>query len=287
MNPRARPLQAGPAAPVATYRQHAAGNSWWQRARAPLRDAAVTVLSAFRTVPTGENWIRFPYYHHVYQDERARFARQLSYLRNLGEFVSIDDAVSLLESSAPLDGRYFCITFDDGFRSCLDGAVPVLVDHGAPAAFFVPTQFIGTSIRDDAELIRSFYPHGRILVEFLGWDDCRQMAAAGMTIGSHTVTHARLADLSADQVEHELRRSKQVIEQQMGVPCEHFAVPLGRAGIHFLPDRDPALAAGAGYRSFLTGDRGSARRRGTPLAIERDHVLAGWRTDQLRYFLSR
>lgn len=270
-----------------TYRQHAAATPWKLRVRAVARDAAVAVLSSFGDVPATRHWIRFPYYHHVYQDERAGFDRHLRFMRNLGEFVSIDQAVSLLDGDLSLDGRYFCITFDDGFRSCLDGAVPLLVDHRAPAAFFVPTAFIGKTVERDAGLLRSFYPDRRLLVEFLTWAECRQMAAAGMTIGSHTVSHACLSALSTEEVQWELRESRATIERELGMPCEHFACPFGRAGMHFLPERDPAAAAREGYRSFLTAERGSSRRTSASLYVERDHLLAGWGTHNLRYFFSR
>lgn len=165
--------------------------------------------------------------------------------------------------------------------------MPILTDHGATAAFFVPTQWIGTSLERDRDLILSFYAHGKTAMEFLDWDDCRAIASAGMIVGSHTVSHPRLLDLSAEEVEWELRASKEAIERELGQPCDHFCAPTGRPGIDFDPDRDPAIAERLGYRSFLTTRRGSFRRQSSPMMVERDHTVAIWSRHQLRYFFSQ
>ena len=143
-----------------------------------------------------QSWLRFPYYHHVFDDERAGFARQIRYFKNIADVISIDDAVALLESDAPIDGRYICITFDDGFKNWIENAVPILVEEKAVAAFFVAAGYIDTNLKDDQEKLLAFYDDGRRLLEFLSWEDCRTMIGAGMTIGSHSVDHVHLMDLS-------------------------------------------------------------------------------------------
>jgi len=65
--------------PVRTYRDFAAGQSALARVRELARDAAIRLLSVGRSLDK-DNWIRFPYYHHVFDDERDGFARQLKYM---------------------------------------------------------------------------------------------------------------------------------------------------------------------------------------------------------------
>lgn len=272
---------------IQEYRQLHGANPVKTRLREVARDAVVFALSLGARLPRDRAWLRFPYYHHVFDDERRNFERQLRYMRNLGEFVSMDDAVALMESGDPLDGRYFCITFDDGFRNCLTNAVPILLEHGATAAFFVPTAYIGSRIETDGEKIRRFYGPGRSIIEFLTWNEVREMAGAGMTIGSHTVNHAILSELTEDEVEWELRISKQTVERETGAPCRHFCAPRGRPGLDYDPARDPEIARRLGYRSFLSTRRGSAMRRPQAMEVERDHTIAHWGLYQLRYFLAR
>lgn len=273
--------------PVVTLREWESGLTSRQRVRARVRDAAVFALSFRSRFAREGSWLRFPYYHHVFDDERKGFAAHLRAMQNVGEIISLDDATALMESNDAIDGRYFCITFDDGFRNCLTNAVPILVDHGATAAFFVATQYIGADPVADRDLVLGFYSHGNIMMDFLSWDDCREMARAGMTIGSHTVTHPRLSELSDAEVERELGDSKAEIERELGLPCDHFCCPTGRPVLDFRVDRDPEIARSLGYRTFLTTRRGSNAHKSEPYMVERDHMMAGWGVFQLRYFMAR
>jgi peptidoglycan/xylan/chitin deacetylase (PgdA/CDA1 family) len=165
--------------------------------------------------------------------------------------------------------------------------MPILKDFGAPAAFFIATDYVGASPQSTPDVCRRFFEGRPRLLEFLTWDDCQTLAAAGMTIGSHTASHAHLIDCSAEEVAQEMRRSKAVIEERLARHCDHFCCPNGQPGVDFMVDRDPALARMLGYASFLTTRRGSAYRRSTPYLLERDKLIAAWGLHQLRYFFSR
>lgn len=284
-----------PSQPVETYRDFIAGQTVLGRLRSFARDAAILGLSAGRSpdksLGTDGGWIRFPFYHHVFDDERHDFARQLDYMASLGDFISLDDAADLIESGDPIDGRYFCVSFDDGFKNWITNAMPILLDHGVPAAFFIVAGFIGTSVDRDREKLLGFYDSGDLLMEFLSWDDCRTMAEAGMTFGSHTMNHVHLADLDEDEVESELKSSKALIETELDRACDHFCCPFGRPGIDYRPARDPAIAKQVGYRTFLGTNRGAVHPGSSQgdslMGVPRDHLLAGWGNYQLRYFFSR
>ncbi len=272
--------------PIRTYRDFIAGRSALASARDVARDALLRVLAAGRSPKSSSGWIRFPFYHHVFDDERRDFVRQLDFMAAHGDFIGLDDAVSMLESGDAIDGRYFCVTFDDGFKNCVTNATPILAEKKAPATVFVVTRYVGATPERDRELLKRFYSAGDRLIEFLDWDDCRRMIAAGFGVGSHTVNHAHLKDLDKAAVETELKGSKQKIEAETGRPCRHFCCPFGRAGVDFVPGRDPEIARRVGFASFLTGHRGANRRGDSPLFVRRDHLLAAWGDHQLRYFLS-
>jgi peptidoglycan/xylan/chitin deacetylase (PgdA/CDA1 family) len=256
--------------------------------RDQVRDMALRGLSIGKRIDTTDNWLRFPLYHHVFDDERAGFERQLRVLRQFGEFVSLDDAVEILESNAHIDGRFFCLTFDDGFKSCLTGALPVLNDVGAPATFYVVTSLIGNTLPPDDPIARNVFDFKgeHTSLDFLSWEDCLTLVNAGMTIGSHTQSHPRLATLTEADVIDEMKLSKAEIENHIGQPCLHFCAPYGLASSDFNLERDPELARLAGYRSFVTGHRGSMRQGDNPFAIQRDQLMANWGDHQLRYFFA-
>lgn len=273
--------------PIRLYRDFVRNRAPGERLRTIARDAAVWALSFAAPGASGAEWIRFPFYHHVFDDERRGFARHLDFMAGQGDFVSIDQALAMLASGDSLSGRYFCITFDDGFKNNAANALPLLAERGVPAAFFLAAGYIGTDIVRDRDKLLGFFEDGETLMEFMDWDDCRALAEAGMTVGSHTLTHAHLIDLDGDQVAAELQTSKEVIEENLGRPCLHFCCPWGRPGLDFLPDRDPGIAAAQGYRSFLTTARGASAPGADPMAIRRDHLLANWSPRQLRYFFAR
>ena len=275
--------------PTRTHAEFTAGAPLKGRLRSAARDVALRGLALGGRIDGRSNWIRFPYFHHVFEDERAGFTRQMDYLRGFGDFISLDDATSLLASGNPIDGRYFCVTFDDGFKCCHWGALPILAERDVPAAFFLVTGFMGRSLPPDDPAAREVFGfRGRgTTLDFLSWDECREMANAGMTFGAHTRGHANLAQVEADAALAEMRGSKDDIERELTTACRHFCAPYGVPHTHFDPARDPALAREAGYSSFITTRRGPNRRGADVFALRRDHMLAAWGNHQLRYFLSR
>ena len=266
------------------YAEFSAGRPWKARLRDVVRDAAVCALGLRPSAATG-SWLRFPYYHHVFDDECRGFSRQLDFMAAHGEFLSLDDAVALLAGGGPIEGRYFCITFDDGLGGCRR-AVEILSERSIPAAFYVTADYMGRSLPPTDPAARTFGFRGRHSdLDFLSWDECRSMAAAGMIIGSHTCTHARLVELDDAGVEAELARSKAVVETELGQPCHHFCAPWGMPHSHYRPDRDPMIARKLGYRSFASGVRGAMRAGDDVFSLTRDHLLANWSVLQLRHFL--
>lgn len=83
--------------------------------------------------------------------------------------------------------------------------------------------------------------------QILNWDMLREMAADGVTIGSHTKSHVLLANETADVVRDEVEGSRRELEQRLGMPIEHFAYPDGS----FNADAIAAVAS-AGYRTAHT-----------------------------------
>ena len=81
----------------------------------------------------------------------------------------------------------------------------------------------------------------------LTWDEIVALHAAGMTIGSHTASHAHLVGLEPERLAMELAGSRRALEQRLGAPVEHFAYPDGQF------DRATVTAVErAGYRFAYT-----------------------------------
>ncbi|MCA9859547.1 MAG: polysaccharide deacetylase family protein, partial [Thermomicrobiales bacterium] len=124
--------------------------------------------------------------------------------------------------------------------------------------------------------------------EFLDWDEIEELAKLGHEIGSHTMSHRRLSDLSTDEIQSELSHSKERLESRMG-PIRHFAWPFGR---FFHVDRRAVRATfDAGYETCASAERGAhveaAGSDQRQLCIRRDQIVAAWPLDHVRYFLAR
>jgi peptidoglycan/xylan/chitin deacetylase (PgdA/CDA1 family) len=95
------------------------------------------------------------------------------------------------------------------------------------------------------------------------WDMIGRMHRAGVTIGSHTVSHTLLPTEAIETVNSELAGSRQTLERHLGARVKHFAYPDGR----FNPAVVEAVNA-AGYR-FAYGSCNSRDVRFPLLTIPR------------------
>jgi peptidoglycan/xylan/chitin deacetylase (PgdA/CDA1 family) len=83
--------------------------------------------------------------------------------------------------------------------------------------------------------------------QMLDWDMLAEMVAGGVTVGSHTRSHALLANETPQVLRDEVEGSRRELEQRLGVPIRHFAYPDGRFNARAIQ-----AVADAGYRSAYT-----------------------------------
>jgi len=100
------------------------------------------------------------------------------------------------------------------------------------------------------------------------WSQAREMDAAGVEIGSHTVTHPILPLMTGDEIARELHDSRSRLETELDRPVTAFCYPNGDydARVRYEVER-------AGYRVAVTTKPG-LNGDGTvdPLALERIHT---------------
>jgi peptidoglycan/xylan/chitin deacetylase (PgdA/CDA1 family) len=113
------------------------------------------------------------------------------------------------------------LTFDDGFRSVHDEALPLLREEGAPAALFLTTGFVG---RDNGWPSQ---PAWAPRIPLVGWQEVEALAAAGWAIESHTASHPDLRGLSDAALEDELAGASEALARRLGRRPEAFAYPYG------------------------------------------------------------
>ena len=80
---------------------------------------------------------------------------------------------------------------------------------------------------------------------FLNWDEAKMMIAGGMAIGSHTVSHNVLSQISADRQRQELVESRRILQEKLNTPVKALAYPVGARTSFTAQTRQ--LAREAGY----------------------------------------
>jgi peptidoglycan/xylan/chitin deacetylase (PgdA/CDA1 family) len=89
----------------------------------------------------------------------------------------------------------------------------------------------------------------------MNWDHVREMAAQGMSFGSHTVDHCLLTRLNAEERLEQLEASRRKIEAEIGRRITSIAYPVGR---RYAYDNDVMEAVAlAGYRIALSYESGT------------------------------
>lgn len=161
-------------------------------------------------------------------------------------------------------GRLAAITFDDGLRSVLDRAKPILDELGWPGTVFAVTDAVSAAaplawLGGDEEPVGPRLP--------LDWNGLRTLAADGWEVGSHTRTHRLLSRLPQEDVADELAASRLIVEREIG-RCTSISYPWG--------ELNSTVVAAARRAGYLSGSGLAGRfRSGDPMTVPRVAVARG------------
>ena len=150
------------------------------------------------------------------------FSQQMAQIAESGfRGVTLEEAVARRDENEIWPEATVAITFDDGFASLHDHAMPVLQRHGFSATVFLVADYVG--LMNDWETP----PEGLGQRPVLTWSQVEELRAAGWEIGAHTRAHPDLRGLSDDRLEDEIAGSRHVLEERLGCSVTSFAYPYG------------------------------------------------------------
>ena len=182
----------------------------------------------------------------------ADFARQMRWLRRHGfQTVTQRQLFGALMHGWPLGERPIMITFDDGYRDVFYKAAAVLTRLRMQGTAYVISDRV---VNGD----RTFLSAGLL----------RALEHRGIEIGSHSVSHSDLTQLSDREVLAELMESRHSLERWLRHPVQWLAYPFGAHD-----GRVERLARRAGYVLAVTTEEGTIQSAGRPLALQRLRVL--------------
>lgn len=190
----------------------------------------------------------------------ADFARQLAYLRCAGYYsITLSQLFDSMYNGAPLPEKPVILTFDDGYADAYAGAFPHLNGFGFGGTFAIVTGWVGQPA-------------------YLTWAQIQEMAAAGMEMAAHSVSHPDFGVQPDDVVLDQLSRSRRDLEEKLGQPVAFFVYPAGepfRSGTAERQAQVVAMVQEAGYRGALTAKWNLAQDPAAPFALNRVRVSGG------------
>jgi peptidoglycan/xylan/chitin deacetylase (PgdA/CDA1 family) len=140
----------------------------------------------------------------------AEFASQMAWLdRNGYTATTLTKVWQNWHRRGTLPPHPFVLTFDDGYRSIFENALPVLSDLGWPAVVNLKVGNLGA-------------PWG------ISERHVRALVAAGWELGAHTITHPDLRSLEDAALKREVAGSRAEIIRRFRVSVDFFCYPAGR-----------------------------------------------------------
>lgn len=130
------------------------------------------------------------------------------------------------------NGFKIIISFDDGYIGNYLHAFPAIKSHGMTATFFCAVSLIGKE-------------------NMMTWSQLREMIAEKMSIQSHGYSHRPLASLNRKEIYDELKKSKNELENRLGVKVSFLSLPHGSASKYVIN-----TAKEIGYEKICTSSIG-------------------------------
>ena len=203
-------------------------------------------------------------YHNLAPQSKGRmilaakvFEDQMRYLKNQGyRVINLRQFVEFVSLKRQLPRRSVLLTFDDGYRSFSQYALPVLKELGFTATLFIYTDYVGAG--------------GNAFT----WDELRKLQQEGFDIQAHSKSHGDMVRAGTEpaneydkRLEAELMQPRSLFQKYLGAPPDILAYPYGRqdeAVVRKTRDR--------GYAAAFTVRRQSSPSFVDPYRIHRSQI---------------
>ena len=135
----------------------------------------------------------------------ADFEAQMKYLNDNGyETIFIEDIEKDYTGK-----KVVALTFDDGYVDFYTNVLPIIKKYNIKTNLYIIT---GTTSSE----------------KYVNEEQIKELSNSGLvSIGSHTVTHNALATLNVEQIETELKDSKEYLENLLGKEIQTISYPTG------------------------------------------------------------
>ncbi len=160
--------------------------------------------------------IPFLMYHNILQKgdpytiTKEMFREQMALLGELDySCIAVNEFAEWVKDKSEQSKKIVCLTFDDGYANNFKYCLPELEKYNFNATFYITTSLINSELGFTEDQIRT-------------------LSDKGMEIGSHTVNHVFLSNLSDDKLYYELEESRRQLEKIIQKPVISLSLPGGR-----------------------------------------------------------
>jgi peptidoglycan/xylan/chitin deacetylase (PgdA/CDA1 family) len=203
-------------------------------------------------------------YHNLAPQSKGRmilaakvFEEQMRYLKNQGyRVINLREFVEFVSLKRQLPKRSVLLTFDDGYRSFSQYALPVLKELGFTATLFVYTDYVGAG--------------GNAFT----WDELKKLQQDGFDVQAHSKSHGDMLRGGTEppneydrRLEAELALPRALFQKYLGAAPDILAYPYGR--------QDDAVVRRTrerGYAAAFTVRRQSSPSFVDPYRIHRSQI---------------
>ncbi len=247
-----------------------------------------------------QRWGRVPLFlpfYHLVSDENPSHVRHLYPVRTVRQFrddldfflknyhpVPLEALWQLAEKPArqPAGRPAMHLTFDDGLRECHDVVMPILLEKGVSATFFLNPAFVDNRdlmFRYKASLLCDFgvlnpdpfsvpYAKRHVLDDlattagvdfaaflekqrpYLSTEQIRAMQGKGFTFGAHSIDHPMYREIPLEEQLSQTLDSLRELRERFGIRPDVFAFPFTDDGVEAVFFQKIHAALGVPLRSF-------------------------------------
>ncbi len=171
--------------------------------------------------------VRAVNYHDVPPSGAAGFEKQLRFFQRHFHNVGRSELEELMSGHASPGRAGLILSFDDGLRSHAEVVAPLLEKYGFTGWFMIPVDFVGAAVEEQGAYaaehhihFEAAYPDPRVAMT---WSQLRELER-NHVIGCHSMSHRRLeSSLSSEDLGHEIRASREALEEKLAGPVDVFA----------------------------------------------------------------
>jgi peptidoglycan/xylan/chitin deacetylase (PgdA/CDA1 family)/nucleoid-associated protein YgaU len=215
--------------------------------------------------PWGYQLVPILVYHNISAQDQGKlsiasktFDAQIKQLHADGFYtLSLTDFAAFTAGRRQLPRRSVLLTFDDGYKSFVQYARPILKDYGFGATLFVYSDFIGAG-------------------SALSWQELRSLSEQGFDVQAHSKTHGNLRRKEgeseaayAKRIEAELAFPLTLYKKNLPRPVDALAYPYGEMDDDLIP-----YVVKYGYSVAFTVRRQSNAAFVSPLKISRSQIYS-------------